>query len=542
LIENERLLTLSEGITEVIAVTEVRDQGRMLLTNGHPMSSTDLLSQRYMRALAHIPLLSIENPETVLVMCFGVGNTAHAATLHPSVRRVEVVDLSRHVLEHAGYFTDVNKDVLKDRRVAVYVNDGRQHLQIERATSYDLITLEPPPITQAGMGALYSREFYARARARLTPKGYVSQWLPVARVPEATTLAMIRAFVDVFPNAVLVSGAHTNLLLIGANGSSIEIDPARLAAALSSAPAVQADLQRVDLGTVREIVGTFVGSAQTLAVASRDSAPVTDDRPIQEYGVRSLLVFDDRPPASMVDVKQVAAWCPTCFADGKPVPLVDGLDTYLALLDLVYGASGPKTAGASVRLQPDTTKNTPAGPRVIAGSAYLGAIIPESADLHNVLGTAYAARGNAGEAIAEFREALRLEPDSVTAHWNLGRSLASPEEALGHLRRAVQLDPGNGQARYHLATTLFESRQYEDAVDEFRAALQLMPNSVEARNNLGVTLASQGKLDEAIDQFQQALALQPEYADARRNLTMALQQQGRQQEGRGAARGVGAPP
>jgi len=305
---------------------------------------------------------------------------------------------------------------------------------------------------------------------------------------------------------------------------------------------VQADLQRVDLGTVREIAGSFVGSAQTLADASRDLAPVTDDRPIQEYGVRSLLNFDSPPPASMVDVKQVAAWCPKCFVDGKPVPLADGLDTYLALLDLVYGASGPETAGASVRLKPDTTKNTPAGPRVIAGSAYLGAIIPESADLHNVLGTAYAARGNAGEAIAEFREALRLEPDSVTAHWNLGRALASPEEALGHLRRAVQLDPGNGEARYHLATTLFESRQYEDAVDEFRAALQLMPNSVEARNNLGVTLASQGKLDEAIDQFEQALALQPEYADARRNLTMALQQKGRQQEGRGAARGVGAPP
>ena len=512
----DRLLTLSEGLTEVIAVREGPDRRRMLVTNGHPMSSTAPPSQRYMRALAHIPLLSIDRPETVLVMCFGVGNTAHAATLHPSVRRVEVVDLSRHVLVHAGYFSDVNKDVLTDPRVVVYVNDGRQHLQMQREASYDLITLEPPPITQAGMGALYSREFYALARSRLKPKGYISQWLPVSQVPKGTTLAMIRAFVEVFPQAVLISGAQTNLLLVGANDSRIQIDPSRVAAALLKAPAVQADLQRLDLGSVREVVGTFVGSAQTLAEATRDSPPVSDDRPILEYGVRSLLNHGEEPPAAMVDLSQVAAWCPGCFVDGKPVPLVDGLDTYLALLDLSYRAS-PIDIGRTRAVAEGRT-------RMIAGSAYLGAVVPESADLHNVLGTAFAAKGRSQEAITEFREALRLDPDSATAHWNLGVRLASPQEALDHLRRSVQLNPGNGQARYDLATSLLESRQYEEAADEFREALRLMPNSVKAHNNLGVTLASQGKLDEAIDQFQQALILQPEFADARRNLTAAQEQ------------------
>ena len=48
---------MSEGLTEVIAVTEMPGTGRRLITNGHPMSSTRRSSQRYMRALAHIPLL-----------------------------------------------------------------------------------------------------------------------------------------------------------------------------------------------------------------------------------------------------------------------------------------------------------------------------------------------------------------------------------------------------------------------------------------------------------------------------------------------------
>jgi tetratricopeptide (TPR) repeat protein len=244
---------------------------------------------------------------------------------------------------------------------------------------------------------------------------------------------------------------------------------------------VQADLQRLDLGSVREIVGTFVASARTLDDATRGAAPATDDRPIQEYSARSLLNFGGGPPASIVDLSQIAAWCPKCFAKGQPVPLVDGLDTYLSLLALAYRPSADAMPPAPAPTQSES------GPRLIAGSAYLGAVIPESAELHKLL----------------------------------GRTLTAPDEALPHLRRSVELNPRDGETRYHLATVLLESRRYDDALEEFRAAERLMPDSAEVHNNLGVTLASQGKLAEAIDEFQQALKLRPGFADAQRNLAMA---------------------
>ena len=480
--ERHRVIALSEGVTEVVAVTENPDTGRTLFTNGHPMSSTEPLAQRYMRALAHIPLLSMENPETVLVIGFGVGNTTHAATLHPTVTRVEVADLSRHVLAQAGYFKEANADVLRHPRVVVYVNDGRQHLQARSAVSYDLITLEPPPIVHAGVGALYSREFYALARARLTPKGYISQWLPVDQVPEAAALAMIRAFLDIFPQAVLLSGAQSNLMLLGTTDSRIEIDPSRLATALSKAPAVRADLERVDLGQLREIVGTFVAGPTTLATATRRSVPVSDDRPVQEYSVHSLLHVGEGAPASVIDLSHVADWCPTCFAGGRPVPLVDGLDAYLALLDLAYRAT-PETVARTRGLGIT-------GRRAVAGSAYLGATVPESADVHNTLGTFLAARGDVEQAIGEFREAVRLESDSAAARWNLG-------------------------------TALTQVRQYDEAIDQFLAALPLTPQPARIHNDLGIALAMQGRLDEAVDQFEQALGLEPDYMEARRNLALA---------------------
>ncbi|MEO8255807.1 MAG: fused MFS/spermidine synthase [Acidobacteriota bacterium] len=453
--DGERRIAMREGLTEVVEVSELPGGGQRLLTNGHPMSATTWLSQRYMRAMAHIPLLAIERPETVLVIGFGVGNTTHAVSLHPTIRRIDVADLSTDILASAGYFTATNSDVLRDPRVAVYVNDGRQHLQMQPAGAYDLITLEPPPIGYAGVAALYSREFYALARARLRPRGYVSQWLPAYQVPGATTLAMIRAFIDVFPQAVLISGAEADLLLLGVNDAAMTIDPGRLAAALSRAPAVEADLARVDLGSVKEIVGTFVGSAQQLAQATRDAAPVSDDRPIQEYGVASLLDFGGAVPASVVDLQQVVAWCPACFVDGQPVPLVDGLDTYLALLSRAYASSAAEMT--RTRRAADPAR------RRVAGSAYLGAIVPDTADLHNILGLSLARQGRLEQAIAEFRDAVRQDPESAMTHWHLGAALASPsvigrdgarEEAIGHLRKSLQLDPGNALVRQDLTAVL----------------------------------------------------------------------------------------
>jgi hypothetical protein len=314
--------------------------------------------------------------------------------------------------------------------------------------SYDLITLEPPPIVHAGVAALYTSEFYALARARLTPNGYMTQWLPAYGVPQSMILSMVRSFVDVFPNAVLLSGASSNLLLVGTNSPSNHLDPDRLVAGLRRAPAVQTDLERVDLGTPREIVGMFVAGSDTLRKATRSVAPVTDDRPIQEYGRQSLLPLNEPIPRSLVAVEDVVAWCPACN--------IDGLNTYLSILKLAYTAPvvGPAQTVAS------------GAARSIAGSGYLGAVVPPSSELDAALRSAFI-------------------------------------------------------KSYQRGTDLLVARRYPDAIAELRSALTWNPDSAEAHNNLGIALASAGRMGEAIQEFRQALALDPEFDDARRNLQMA---------------------
>ena len=484
----ERRLVVEDGLTELIAVTESEGKGRTLHTNGHAMSSTLPLSQRYMRALAHIPLLSMDRPETVLVIGFGVGNTTHAATLHPSVQRVDLADLSRDILAHAGYFAEANAGVLSNPKVAVHINDGRQHLQMQPANAYDLVVLEPPPIAYAGVSALYSREFYELVRSRLKPNGYISQWLPAYQVPNDTALAMVRSFVDVFPQSVLLSGAEADLVLLGVNGDRIEIDPARVESVLAQAPDVRADLDRVSLATPHEIVGSFVGSARTLSDATRTVPPVLDDRPLQEYGVRSMLNFGHGVPESVVDIRSVGEWCPRCFVDGQPAGPAAELPLYLELLTLAYAATPAQVAEARRLWE--------SGDRRIAGSAYLGAIVPESAETYAVLGLAHAQRGDVGAATTDFRHAIALDPADAPSHWHLGAALAAQganDEAFTHVSRSVELDPNNPRAL----------------------------------NDLGLMLAVRGRFDEAAAFLERALAIDPQLVDARRTLAMVQQRRGR---------------
>jgi spermidine synthase len=269
------------------------------------------------------------------VICFGVGNTVHATSLHPSLENIEVVDTSRLVLEHAAYFADSNQNVISSPRVAVYLNDGRSHLEMQPDQKYDLITLEPPPISHAGVASLYSAEFYELAKAKLKPGGYISQWLPAYQLPPEATRSLIRAFVDAFPQSVLLSGSGIELILLGTTGASVNVDPAILRARIEERSAVRQDLERIGLGTPARIVGMFAASGDAMRELSAKSVPVSDDYPIMEYAVSSLLPRL-RMSEELFAVRGVSSWCPTCFDHGALTPEMGELGGILADAERIY--------------------------------------------------------------------------------------------------------------------------------------------------------------------------------------------------------------
>jgi Arc/MetJ-type ribon-helix-helix transcriptional regulator len=276
--------------------------------------------------------------------------------------------------------------------------------------------------------------------------------------------------------------------LVGTAAPRIELDPARVSGTLERERIVREDLVRVDLGSVRDIAATFVGSAETLARATSGAAIVTDDRPVQEYGVLSGLSTGLMGvPSALFDVGSINAWCPRCVGDSGE-PTVPNLDLHLRLLQQAYLAPAVDAAKAVAAAN---------GERRIMGSAYLGAVVPDSAEVHNLLGLVLMRDDQVEGAIREFQNALGRDPRSPNARANLGQ---------------IRLEQGSA---------LLESRRYADAAEALRAAVDLMPDSAEAHNDLGVALASMGRVSEATVHFQRAVSLKPDFAEARRNLERA---------------------
>jgi len=295
--QEEGVLAVREGLNETIVVTGAVEGPARLWTNGHPMSSTSPRAQRYMRLLAHLPLLAQDAPKTAMVLCFGVGNTLHAASLHPSVERLLLADTSADVLGLAPLFAHANGGVLGDPRLTVHIDDGRHVLRALAPGSLDLLTLEPPPIAHAGVAALYSREFYALARDRMRDGGWLTQWLPAYQVSGPTVLALVRAFVDVFPDGVLLVGDERELLLVGVKGGAPRLDIAAIDARIAATPAVAADLARIGITGAADLAATFAADGTTLLAATAGTDPVTDDRPRSESSQVSHVLTTELPAA-----------------------------------------------------------------------------------------------------------------------------------------------------------------------------------------------------------------------------------------------------
>src|SRR5262249_2521716 len=83
-------------------------------------------------------------------------------------------------------------------------------------------------------------------------------------------------------------------------------------------------------------------------------------------------------------------------------------------------------------------------------------------------------RGAAEEAMAHFRQALRLQPGLVSAQNNLGLALSrvgDSDGALACFRRALAAHPDGLEARHHLARELFMRGEAAAAVDVLTPAL-----------------------------------------------------------------------
>jgi predicted membrane-bound spermidine synthase len=272
-----------ESAAGMVSVVEASSAGRRfhrLYIQGVSNSGDAMPSLRYMRLQALLPLL-IHNgePKSALVIGYGTGITAGALSQFPDLERRVVSELLPAVLRAAPNFTGTF-DAATDPGLEKRLGDGRRELQ-RNGERYDMITLEPPPPSAAGVVNLYSSDFYRLAAARLNQYGIVAQWLPLPTQNEEDTRALVRSFIDNFPYASLWSTELHEAMLVGSL-QPIGLDLARISERFRRETTSKA-LAEVGINSPEALLATWIMDREGLTQLAADAPAVTDDRPLIEY-------------------------------------------------------------------------------------------------------------------------------------------------------------------------------------------------------------------------------------------------------------------
>jgi serine/threonine-protein kinase len=104
---------------------------------------------------------------------------------------------------------------------------------------------------------------------------------------------------------------------------------------------------------------------------------------------------------------------------------------------------------------------------------------PGTTSIHYALGCMYLGLHRWVRCIAEFEEAIRIDPDNAWCHNRLGVAWAwrggYDDEAIAQYRESIRLDPNIGWTHHHLAVSLEHQGRFEEAAAEFKEAARLFP-------------------------------------------------------------------
>jgi protein O-mannosyl-transferase len=147
---------------------------------------------------------------------------------------------------------------------------------------------------------------------------------------------------------------------------------------------------------------------------------------------------------------------------------------------------------------------------------------------HDNLGVELDRLGRPEEALAEYRETIRIRPGDRHGEANFAMaSFAKGErlfrqqrfaEALAAFREGLPHQPANAIAHLYAGSALAQLGRTQEAGREFKEAVRSDPSNAEARYDLGLVLAALGQYAEARLTLEELLRLRPDYAAAREAL------------------------
>lgn len=479
-------------------------------------TSTDMLTQRM---LAHVPLLLHGRARSVCIVGLGSAVTVGSALAHP-VEQVEVVEIAPEVVEASRHFRHVNRDALSDGRVKVVVADGRNHLLLS-PRRYDVIVSEPSNPWMAGVASLFTREFFALARARLAPGGLMCQWAHIYNLRTEDLRTIVAGFTDVFPGAALFLVNEGDVLLVGGEGALPAPDGPALRRRMEPG-AVREDLAAVGVRSPYGVASLFALGPPALATWAAGAPRHTDDRPRLEHSApRSIHADTSRGNRAAILEAARAAPAPEPFASLLAAPEAASLVERARMLERSGSPAWARELyQRAIALDPQRlpaleglVRTSLALGRAGEAEAELRALPAGAAEVRIALALLLRNLERPAEALAVLQEAAALAPRSarpLLMAAEIQQGDGNLEAAEGLALRAQAVSGGDLEAEALLAAISYQKGALEDALAGAESVLQRDPNQVRALETAALARARRGDRERARQAFEALIRLEPD--------------------------------
>ena len=271
-----------------------------LRINGKPDASShgDLCTQML---VGHLPVMARPNSKDVFLLGMGSGVTASAVLAHP-IDQLVLAENCKPVLRAAQLFTNYNRGVLTNSRLHIAYEDARTVLKLS-PRQYDVIIAQPSNPWTAGIGSVFSKEFYEICAGKLKDGGIMTQWFHVYEMHDGIVGLVLRTFGSVFPYFEIWDCNNGDIVMLGAL-QPWDSSPEAYARGITDRDLVNSDLKRVGINSPTALFARQLASQKTAFAIAGDGPIQQDWMPVLEYQApkafflgahsRMLSRFDER--------------------------------------------------------------------------------------------------------------------------------------------------------------------------------------------------------------------------------------------------------
>ena len=211
---DDEIIFYKEGLNATVAVTQSLQNklNKRLIINGKPDASTyfDMPTQVL---LGEIPMMLHPDPKNIFVVGFGSGTTIGSVLNYP-VKKIICAEISKEVISAAPLFERENKNCINDPRVSIINEDAVTLLKLTKE-KYDVIISEPSNPWVAGIGNLFSKEYFEKCYNSLAENGIMVQWFHLYEADDDVVKLVLNTFSSVFPYSQLWGGTANDIILVG---------------------------------------------------------------------------------------------------------------------------------------------------------------------------------------------------------------------------------------------------------------------------------------------------------------------------------------